>query len=295
MSVTVKWKDNNYFETGHKIYKSSAYFTKDNLPSVLADLGPNVTEYVDSAGVSGENWYMVSALLNGYEVFSDPLIARNFNFGIGSDTFVGGDLTAGFLGEVASVDFITGDSLASSIGLTAGTSQNSDVPWWKFAIDNEILYVPTKNFRYWISWDNINAVNAVYDDVNTPVVTIGGYDFRVTLMTGAEADPTVNEDGIGSEWNRLIYRVHSDVPDGTGVNTGSSGGAQVGDNWASYNTDNTNISNGNGTFIWCQETKSSNKSNRVVRGLTSLSGFYTSSSSYANTEMGWRPVLRLIQ
>ena len=285
MAVTIKWQDNNTIEMGHRIYKSPTYFTKDNLPSMLVELGPDVTEYVDSAGVNGENWYMVSAFIAGYEVFSEAFIVGNFfNFGIGSDTFVGGDLTDGYLGEVPSTDFITGDALATAIGLTAGTSQNSDVPWWKFAIDDQILYVPTKSFRNSLSWDDINNVNAVYDDSNAPIVTIGGYDFKVTLMTGAEADPTVDENGDGSEWNRLIYRVHSDVPTD-----------QVGDNWASYNTNNTNITSGDGRYIWCQEKKASDTSRRVLRGYISLSHFTTNSSTYAGSFYGWRPALRLLQ
>ena len=286
MSVTIKWQDNNLFEMGHRIYKSPTYFTEDSLPSMLVELGPDVTEYVDSAGVSGENWYRVSAFLdNGYEIFSEAFITGFFfNFGIGSSTFVGGDLSAGFLGEVSSADFITGDVLASAIGLTAGTPQNSDVPWWKFAIDNQILYVPTMSFRNNLSWVNINNVNAVYDDSNAPIVTIGGYNFKVTLMTGAEADPTVNENGDGSEWNRLIYRIHSTVPSD-----------QVGGNWASYNTDNTNITSGNGRYTWCQETRSSGTTNRVVRGYSSLSYFRTWSSTSSYADYGWRPALRLIQ
>lgn len=75
MATTIQWIDNSSIETAHRIYKSSTYFTKDNLPAVLVELGPDVTEYVDSAGVDGENWYIVSAVLNDYEVFSEPFIA----------------------------------------------------------------------------------------------------------------------------------------------------------------------------------------------------------------------------
>ena len=161
--------------------------------------------------------------------------------GVGPATLLAGDMTDGFFGETTSTELITGDALASAIGLTAGVSQNSNVPWWKFAIDGEIIYVPTMSLRNDVSWDDINAVNAVYNDANSPIINIDGFQFRVTLMTGAEADPTVNENGEGSEWNRLIYRVHSDVPTD-----------QVGDNWAEYNTDDTNITSGDGRYIWFQ-------------------------------------------
>jgi len=74
MATTIKWIDNNQIETAHRIYKSNTYFTKDNLPAPLVELDPDITEYVDSAGTDGENWYIVSALLNDYEVFSEPFI-----------------------------------------------------------------------------------------------------------------------------------------------------------------------------------------------------------------------------
>ena len=75
MTVLIQWKDTNAFETGHRIYRSSTYFTKDNLPSMLVELGPDIEEYQDTTANAGENWYIVSALLNnGHEVFSQAFI-----------------------------------------------------------------------------------------------------------------------------------------------------------------------------------------------------------------------------
>ena len=74
MAVKIKWRDNNYIERGHRLYKSNTYFTKDNLPAPLVDLSPDVTEYNDTAGNTGENWYIVSAYTDNYEVFSSPFI-----------------------------------------------------------------------------------------------------------------------------------------------------------------------------------------------------------------------------
>lgn len=75
MAITIRWKDNSKIETGHRIYKSSTYFNKNNLPAPLATLDANITEYEDVDGAEGENWYIVSALLNDYEVYSEPFIA----------------------------------------------------------------------------------------------------------------------------------------------------------------------------------------------------------------------------
>lgn len=75
MAVTIRWKDNSIIELGHRIYKNSTYFTKDNLPAPLADIGPNVEEYEDTDGNPGENWYIVSAYIAEFEAFSEPFLA----------------------------------------------------------------------------------------------------------------------------------------------------------------------------------------------------------------------------
>lgn len=75
MTVTVKWKDPNAFEEGKKIYRSPTYFTKDNLPAQLVDLGPDVEEYEDTTANAGENWYMIRVYMtNGHELFSQAFI-----------------------------------------------------------------------------------------------------------------------------------------------------------------------------------------------------------------------------
>ena len=39
----------------------------------------------------------------------------------------------GFFGEVPASELITGDALASQVGISGGTSQNSTAGWLKFA------------------------------------------------------------------------------------------------------------------------------------------------------------------
>lgn len=216
---------------------------------------------------------------------------QEIELGVGSQTLLAGDMTDGFFGEVPVGELITGDALASEIGLSAGSSQHSDEPWLKFAIDEEVIYAAKKTYRYSISWDDIDAVNAVYDEEGSPIIEVDGFQFRVTLLTGAEADPTVEENGVGSEWNRLIYRVHEDVPDGS---ESRSGGAQEGDNWAEYTDAELLVdsSAGDGSYSWCQESKGSS---RVLRGDRGLSYFGTTSSDYSSSTAGWRPALRLLK
>jgi len=88
MAVTIKWKDNSIIELGHRIYRSNNYFTKDNLPAPLADIGPNVEEYEDPDSNPGENWYIVSSYIAEFEAFSKPFLgglSSAFNHDIFND------------------------------------------------------------------------------------------------------------------------------------------------------------------------------------------------------------------
>ena len=93
MAVTIKWKDNSLLEKGHRIYKSSTYFTSDNLPAPLVDLSPDIEEYEDTASNAGENWYIVSAYILEYEVFSEPFIS-GLNTAVVNDIFDDGSAVA---------------------------------------------------------------------------------------------------------------------------------------------------------------------------------------------------------
>ena len=78
MSTTIRWKNNTPFADGHRIYKSSSYFTKNNLPAPLVDLGPDVTEYTDTTSNEGESWYIVGSYLGNYEVYTRPFVAGTY-------------------------------------------------------------------------------------------------------------------------------------------------------------------------------------------------------------------------
>ncbi|ASV44097.1 hypothetical protein PBI_SCTP2_82 [Salicola phage SCTP-2] len=219
--------------------------------------------------------------------------------GIGPSELIAGDMQAGFFGEVDASELFTGPELASEINLTAGTAQWDNEPWLKFAYKGDILYVAKKPYRYSISWDDISAVNAVYGGENDAEVAKSGYNFKVRLLKGASNDPTSwNGDNttegasnsyydpvesIGSEWNDLIYRIHQDTPTN-----------QEGSNWANYTDSDIVVSSGDGRRTWCQETPSYDTSRRVYRGVGSLSNFSASTSSFSNSNSGWRPCLTLI-
>ncbi len=213
-----------------------------------------------------------------------------------------GDLTAGFYGEIAGSDFITYDALASEIGLSAGTSQfNTESAWLRYSLDGQELYVAMKPARHTVSWDDINAVGAVYDDTGAPTVSIGGKTYRVTLLRGANADPTTDDTGYdiaashGSEWNRLFYPVHSGVHTQTNNPTPHTDpNAAVYASWASYSDADLVVNSGDGRYSWCQETVVGT-SYRALRGHAGVTTFYSIDLANVHAARGWRPCLRLVE
>lgn len=196
----------------------------------------------------------------------------------------------------------TGTFLAQTLGIGNVTPEvliNNDSGWLKFIHQGKIKYIAKKPFMHTVSWNDIAKAEAVYGN---RTIRIGSRLYRVSLLSGAEADPSswtttstaTNNKGAGSEWNELVYRVHNVVPtDGTAT---YHGGKQVGSNWWNF-TDADMVmtsSAGNGSYTWCKETLSFNTDYRVVRGSGSLSYFGYNTSSNTDTNFGWRPCLTLI-
>lgn len=200
----------------------------------------------------------------------------------GPETFIGGNETAGFYGEVNSANFITGLALATAVNLVPGhTVVNSNEPWLKFSLDGKVLFVAKKRYIAPVVWDTLNARGVVFGGTT---VEIGGVTYKVRVLKGAlgSSATAAGEDPAsthGSEWNRLMYNIHQDTP-----------GSQAGPNWASYTNADLDVGNSNGT--WAQETFTGESGKRISRGgnsVSSLARLFSSSNTY-----GWRPVLEPI-
>ena len=189
----------------------------------------------------------------------------------------------GYMGYVPSSDFITGSELIDLLDFRDGVDQNSDAGWLKFYVgtraacnytgQEKVSLIAKKSLKCDVSWDQINNSQLVS---GKRTVSINGHSYRVRLMTGGEASP-----GTGSEWNELIYRVHAEQPESKS-------------NWEIFDTIETNITSGDGRFVWCQETPLSKPTEHVYRGYLGLASCYANTSSYSDTDTGWRPVLELV-
>lgn len=214
----------------------------------------------------------------------------------GPTKLVGGNLQAGFYGEVPAKDFITGDELAKRIGLTKGTSQYSNEPWLKFSYLGKVEFVTKKTFRHSISWNDINSANAVFGN---RTVKIGDHTYKIRLMKGKterkQSDKTSYKGTINhnSEWNRLMLPINENAPskwkcpDNVNFPT---------ENWSIGYTDadlTTHYNAGYGTFSWCQEYGGSSNY-RLVRGYRGISFSDYFIPTVSGDNHGWRPVLELV-
>lgn len=215
----------------------------------------------------------------------------------GPTTLRGGNSQAGFYGECPTSELITGDELASMIGLTAGKSINSNEPWLKFSYLGKVEFVAKKPFRHSISWDNINEVNAVFGD---RTIEIKGNTYKVRLMKGKtegkQDDTSAKEGDIckGSEWNKLMLPIHINAPSNW-VYKGNVNSPT--ENWnVGYTGADlfTHYSAGNGSYSWCQEYGESTDY-RLLRGGIGVSCSIHATTGSNNAHFGWRPVLEIVE
>lgn len=214
----------------------------------------------------------------------------------GNQFTVAGDLQQGFFGTVSASELFTGTQLSSAVGISQGTIQFDDTPWLKFALDGKILFRPMKAFRHSISWNTINGVGCVF---GTKTVTKNGHTYKVRLMKGALTAPSLydapDRGAKGSEWNKLMLPIHIQAKDKSWAYP-----AYVEDDipyWGIDFTDqdlHTHNSFGNGTYVWCQETRNTKSSYRVLRGFDGASGSYSFGAANTYAADGWAPVLELI-
>ena len=243
----------------------------------------------------------------------------------------------GYYGLATHEEVCDGIDLASDIGLNAGSNFNDETGWLKFYVGpaadcnkdgvSKILFIAKETLRYNLSWDDIYEAGAVYgtgdsgeannssdeDTTQDAEVDYGGYDYKVRLMTGADDDPATHaynttdcadNVGSGSEWNDLLYRVHTDAPDcgnpSEGIDSAYQstyhGGAQDGANWTNFSDADLQVhyDAGNGSYSWCQE-QGDDTSRRVGRGYGGVAFFDTYPSHHTSSHRGWRPVLQLVQ
>ena len=303
--------------------KTGSYPVNENDGVLVVDNGVRnqyATNGFEDTGLQNDTEYFYMAFPHTEEdvftadeknrVSATPSDADDKTGSPGNKKLIAGTMEEGFFGEVSASELITGDALASQVGISQGTSQHSTAGWLKFAYKGEIQFVAKKPIRHSISWDTINAAKCVYGDSGDKTVVIGGKTYKVTLMRASEPsnDPkTVASANTGvvnhhSEWNRLMCQIHEqaisdnwdykdNVESDIGILEHNLGSGSQG----MYNDNDllTHSTHGSGSYSWCQEMGTS-ASSRLYRGNSGVSSSSHGTSSYAGSRSGWRPRLELV-
>jgi len=210
----------------------------------------------------------------------------------------------------------TGDSYTA-----LGVSDNLEVEWLKFYDHGYLIFIPKRPLLNNITWNEINNALGGYEgkEVQIPVSRINPIQTYTNkksvglvcrMINGGNLQPVIigniNERGLknnnlcmGSEWNRLMYRICDQIPSDTfsGSMQGYSGGKQFGDNWYNYTGSilGFGASNDLGRVTWCREycwyqntLYCCNRSN--VSGVGFMSYL---APSYRSVNRGFRPALVL--
>lgn len=226
----------------------------------------------------------------------------------GNKSLISGTMEEGFFGEVSSSELITGDALASQVGISQGTSQHSTAGWLKFAWKGNVQFVAKKPIRNSISWDAINIAKCVYGDSGDKTIEIGGLTYKVRLLRALEPsnDPktvaSANDGVINhySEWNRLMCQIHEqainkswDYPANVESDIGILEHSLGNGNQGMYNDADLVVKGEDGRYSWCQEMSTST-SVRLGRGSGGVSYSCGIASSSTYSRGGWRPCLELV-
>lgn len=116
MGVKLRWEESNSSEAGHRIYRSLTTIDPNSLPAPYADLGPNITEFIDDDVYNGDTYYYrISAYtVSGTELVSSEIVVN------GTET---GPAYAGLLAHYT-MDNYSGVVLNDEIQLNPATMVN---------------------------------------------------------------------------------------------------------------------------------------------------------------------------
>lgn len=330
MDITLNWVSRNQGEDGTHIYRSSSPMNPADLPAPFATVGPGVTSYIDTAVVRDSLYYYRFGIFKGSDIAisGEIAIAALATTGPGPQTLLVGDHHAGYYGRVLSTELFDGDTLATAIGLTAGSSQNKNTDWVKFVRRGKILFTPLQPLRNNLSWKDVYDVGAAlgvdsFGDIlptgvggvnQKKIITKDDVNYLVRLPKGAPANPAVfnvvggtayESSGLeGSEYNELLYRIALTAP--------YSAQYSLGGDWANLGYSDLRP---NSWAMLCQERLSSDPAKILTRmagygsnafypgtadgfPVTAKSESRAGATAYGSTTttvyLCWRPILELV-
>ena len=214
----------------------------------------------------------------------------------GPKKLIGGNMQAGFFGEVPISEFISGEELINTLIKYRGTRQFTDEPWLKFAYLNKIEFIAKKPILTSVSYNELKSYNLIFGD---KTINVLGKTYKVRLIKGkneGEQDDEKNYKGEilhNSEWNKLFLPIHENAPASWSYQENVN---SITENWnIKYTNKDLLIGHyDNGSYCWCQESGDSSY-DALVRGGKDISYSESVGRSKHSSYYGWRPVLELVE
>ncbi len=289
-AVLLKWRDRNWAEHGHYIYRSDTPMNINNLPSPIETLLPNQYEYIDYDVIADQTYYYrIGAFRNNDVSVSEEIevVATPDLFGPGPQLIEYGDSSAGYFGELTT--FIPSETLISLTGLTSFSAAIPSANWVKAIVNDKIIFYPKQHIISGISWDALYSHGLVYGTNNNGTNPVGiptnqetiinydGFDYKVRCMSMSDTDPGPrNNTGAMNSATGEIRKILIPLLNGE---------------WESQDPVEWGFGNMNPSRFWGIETGDTGNDRRFNAGYTigEFINYNPNTSSYA-----WRPILELI-
>ena len=181
----------------------------------------------------------------------------------------------------------------SMANYTFGDTPSADankLQWVKIKDGDKTLLICDRVILVNVSWDDLNGQGYV----TGKTVTIDGAKYKCRLLTGGSnrrnGDSYAGGTPTNNEWDRFITReeVISGLPAPVSSDLDSS------TNSTDLNSAHNKFWNWFYVYSWCQETYAEGASFRATRGYNSARRWYWGDSSYRNANLGFRPVLEIL-
>ena len=177
-----------------------------------------------------------------------------------------------------------------SIGNTPPAEANQ-LQWLKIVDGSKTLLICDRNILVNVSWDDLNGVGWV----KGKKITIDGAEYNLRLLTGGSncrsgSDYYSGGTPTNNEWDRFVTR--EEVIEGLPAPTSSDLDSST--NATDLNGASNKLWNWYYCYSWAQETYTGSSSHRAYRGYGSARSWNYYSSSYRNSNLGFRPVLEVL-
>ena len=181
----------------------------------------------------------------------------------------------------------------SMANYTFGDTPSADankLQWVKIKDGDKTLLICDRVILVSVSWDDLNSQGYI----TGKTVTIDGAKYKCRVLTGGSdyrnGDTYAGGTPTNNEWDRFITReeVISGLPAPVSSDLDNN------QNSTDFNSAHNKFWNWFYVYSWCQEVYARDASYRVYRGYYSARNFSWSSSGYRYVNLGFRPVLEVL-